>query len=473
MIPKLRRKFISITAAALFSIILLVITAINLVFIFQCSRQLDSRLSWIMDKYSQRKTPGYNHFRDPNSQTPDSGPGYPEPQTPDSGPADYAPELPDSMSDYSDSRHNAIDTPASPEKPAGFIKPFALDLLIRADGCLIVLNEEGALLELLQDSPDHYSEEDMETLAHTLYEQGKEKGWYRYFKYRMEIMKSPDQNSRIVIGLVNASSDLYSVFSMLLISVSIGILSFLLVLFIVIIASGKAVRPIAESYAKQKQFVTNAGHELKTPLTVISADNELSRMIYGDSQWFDSIDSQITKMNGLIRSLITLARMDEEEKPVFTSFNLSDAVYDTAKSFEKLIHAQGKLITFDITDDIIYLGDESGIRQLTAILMDNAAKYCDKQGKIAVRLTGDKPIRLQVINDYAAAADCDLSRVFERFYRADKARTSDGSYGLGLSIAKSIAELHKGEIRARVLEYNRLMFEVVLPCPARKKNTPA
>ena len=94
--------------------------------------------------------------------------------------------------------------------------------------------------------------------------------------------------------------------------------------------------------------------------------------------------------------------------------------------------------------------------------MDNAVKYCDKNGKIEVRLTQEKQIRLQVINDYAAAADCDLSRIFERFYRSDRARPLDGSYGLGLAIAKSVVELHKGEIQAEVLEQNKILFEVKL-----------
>ena len=186
-------------------------------------------------------------------------------------------------------------------------------------------------------------------------------------------------------------------------------------------------------------------------------------MIYGDSEWFDSIDRQVGKMNHLVRSMITLAKMDEERKEVFAAFNLSDAVYDTAMSFEGLLHSQGKLITFDIQEKLQYTGDESKIRQVVSILLDNAAKYCDEKGKVAVRLSsGGRQIRLQIINDYKNASDCDFTQVFERFYRADKARTSDGSYGLGLSIAKSIVELHKGEIRAKVLEHDRVMFEVIL-----------
>lgn len=411
MIPKLRRKFISITAAALFAMILLVIAAINCAVIYQSGKHLDSRLNQIMEQHD---------FKDP---APRRG--------------------------------------ISPEP----FRPFDMKLLIRPDGCLILLDDEGSILEIRQDAPKHYPEEEMQAIAAQIYQEGKTDGWRQYFKFRMERVLLPDQTMGIKIGLINASSDLYSIFTMLLASIIIGIVSFLLVLLIIIVASRRAVKPIEESYARQKQFVTDAGHELKTPLTVISANNELARMIYGDSEWFDSIDGQVTKMNGLVHSLITLARMDEEEKMEFAPFDLSDAVYDTAKSFENVIHGKGKLITFDIADHIVCLGDESRIRQVVAILMDNAAKYCDPQGKIAVRLAAEKQIRLQIINDYAAAADCDLSRIFQRFYRGDKARTPDGSYGLGLSIAKSIVEQHRGEIHAAALEHHRLMFEVTLkPC---------
>ncbi len=166
-------------------------------------------------------------------------------------------------------------------------------------------------------------------------------------------------------------------------------------------------------------------------------------------------------MNRLIGSLIDLARMDEEQTPIFAPFNISDAVYDTAKSFEHLILAKGLGMALEIEENIIYSGDESKIRQTVSILMDNAAKYCDKNGEIAVIFHAGKQIRLQVINDYSAA-DCDFSKVFERFYRADKARTPDGSYGLGLSIAKSIVDLHRGKIHAAIPEHGKLMFEVIL-----------
>lgn len=409
MLKKLQKKFISISALGLFLMILLVIGAINAIFFLQTDNRLEQSLSLML------KEPG---------------------------PAGRVPQKP------SGQEHTPL---------------FEKQLRIQPDGCLLYLDEGGAVLEIWQDVAERYSEEELADIAADLFRHGKTHGWYKYFKFRIETRTASQGGTQTVIGLVNASSDLYSMVSVLLISLAIGAVSFLLVLFVIIFASKRAVKPVAESYTKQKQFVTDAGHELKTPLTVISANNELARMLYGDSEWFDSIDRQVTKMNGLVRNLITLARMDEEQKPVFAPFSLSDAVYDTAKSFEGMLRQSGRLITFDIAEDISYVGDESKIRQVVSILMDNAAKYCDENGKIAVRLSDGRPILLQVINDFSNVKDFEPDKVFERFYRADKARTSDGSYGLGLSIAKSIVTLHGGSVQARPLNHDRVVFEVTLP----------
>ncbi len=413
MIKKLQKKFISITAIALFIMIFLVMAAINCVFFLQTDRQLDIRLDML--------------FREQNSV-----------------------------------RLQGNTPPPGEKEPEQLFPRFEDKLRIRSDGCVVYLDTSGNITEIRQDGAGNYSEEELESIVSELTAESDSDGWYQYYKFRMVSQTDSKNQSVTVIGLINASSSLYSVFTMLLISLCIGLISFLSILLIIVLASKHAVKPIAESYAKQKQFVTDAGHELKTPLTVISANNELARMIYGDSEWFDSIDRQVNKLNHLVRSLITLAKMDEEQKPVFTPFHFSDAVFDTAKSFESLLHSQGKLLTLDIAENITYNGDESKLRQMVSILMDNAVKYCDEKGKVAVKLTGDRQIRLQVINDYADTENFEADKVFERFFRADKARISDGSYGLGLSIAKSIVELHKGTIRAKVLEHGRIMFEVIL-----------
>ena len=455
MIPKLRKKFISITAAALFAVILLVVGSINCIFIAQNTRLLSSHLDLLLQQYSNdlsfdgmpgiTDVPGDGRIPGNGSQgfTPHQEPG---------GDTPYHRRPAESFSDREKHKDNF-----------SLLPRFENRLRMRADGCVILLAADGSIADIHQDAAENYSAEELEDIVSKISDSKKSQGWHHYYKYHVTVQQTPNGASETVIGLVNGSSTLYSIFTMLSVSVLIGIFSFLVVLLIIIFASGRAVRPIAESYARQKQFVTDAGHELKTPLTVISANNELARMIYGSSEWFDSIDKQVSKMNGLVGSLITLAKMDEEQKPVFALFNLSDAVYDTAKSFENLIHTRGRLLTLDIAEDISYSGDESRLRQLVSILMDNAIKYCDDKGKIAVRFTADKSVCLQITNDYTGFEGFEPEKVFERFYRGDRARTPDGSFGLGLSIAKSIAELHKGNIRAKVLDRGRVQFEVVLP----------
>lgn len=457
MIPKLRKKFISITAAALFAMILVVVGSINCIFFVQNNRLLSSHLDLILNQYGLDTGMWPDDISNPPA-TPADG------IAPGSSSHEFTP--PGASQDFRDfpkQPNSPLTDRTNPDRDFRLLPRFEDNLRVRVDGCVILLNTNGSISEIRQDNAENYTLEELTAIVSKILDSRKTEGWHQYYKYCMVTRQTQEGKTETVIGLVNASSTLYSVFTMLFVSAFIGILSFLVVLLIIIFASGRAIRPIAESYTKQKQFVTDAGHELKTPLTVISANNELARMIYGDSEWFDSIDKQVGKMNGLVRSLITLAKMDEEQKPVFSSFNFSDAVYDTAKSFENLIHTTGKLLTLDIADDITYTGDESKLRQLVSILMDNAVKYCDEKGKIAVRLTADKSVRLQVTNDCTASEGFDPEKVFERFYRADKARTPDGSYGLGLSIAKSITELHKGDIQAKILEHRRVQFEVILP----------
>lgn len=468
MIPKLRKKFISITAAALFAVILAVVGSINCIFFVQNNRLLSSHLDQILNQYGTNDGIWPDDMSSPPALPEDSVAPWNSSQgftSPDKSQGFTPPGASQDFRDFPKQPDSPLTDRPNPDRDFRLLPRFEDNLRVRADGCVILLNADGSIAEIRQDNAQNYASEELAAIVSKILDSRKTEGWHQYYKYRMVTRQTQEGSTVTFIGLVNASSTLYSIFTMLSVSAFIGILSFFVVLLIIIFASGKAIKPIAESYTKQKQFVTDAGHELKTPLTVISANNELARMIYGDSEWFDSIDKQVGKMNGLVRSLITLAKMDEEQKPVFSSFNFSDAVYDTAKSFENLIHAKSKLLTLDITDDIAYTGDESRLRQLVSILMDNAVKYCDEKGKIAVRLTVDKSVRLQITNDCTASEGFDPEKVFERFYRADKARTPDGSYGLGLSIAKSITELHRGEIHAKVLNHNRVQFEVVLPKP--------
>jgi len=217
-----------------------------------------------------------------------------------------------------------------------------------------------------------------------------------------------------------------------------------------------------EAYDKQKQFITDASHELKTPLTVISANVEILSLSYGQNEWSDGITRQANAMRNLIGQMIQMAKMDENDTVLeIERFNLSDAIYDTAMSFEALAAHRALQLNIEIAPDINILGNEAAVRQVSAILMDNAIKYCDADGEVSAVLssTGKRGgAMLTVTNSFAAIDTLDTEHLFDRFYRGSKARESSNSFGLGLSIAKSIMEQHKGTLDCRKKDGNQVQF---------------
>ena len=206
---------------------------------------------------------------------------------------------------------------------------------------------------------------------------------------------------------------------------------------------------MAESYEKQRQFITDANHELKTPLTLILSNLDIVESELGKNEWLDDIRSEGERMGLLINQLVTLSRMDESTDSVMREeFNLSNAVADTVSEFESFAEERSHTLTSSINPSVYYYGDESLIRRLTAILLDNAIKYCDAGGNIQLTLICRRHPVLTVENTYQDVDKLELNRLFDRFYRADKARTFSGSFGIGLSIAQSIVKSHKGNIVA-------------------------
>ena len=192
-----------------------------------------------------------------------------------------------------------------------------------------------------------------------------------------------------------------------------------------------------------------AGHELKTPLTIISADAEVLAMDFEEeNEWLLDICNQTKRMAILTNDLLSLSRMDENREPfTMIEFPISDVVGETVQSFQTLAHSEGKQILADITPMLSYVGDEKGIRQITGILLDNAIKYAQsKEIELKLRKKGHTII-LSVTNSSEPLTDGQLKQFFDRFYRTEQSHNSEkGGYGLGLSIAKSIVEAHKGKI---------------------------
>lgn len=251
----------------------------------------------------------------------------------------------------------------------------------------------------------------------------------------------------------------------LLASVGISLAGFVLVFLLVLFLSGRVVRPLSESYEKQKRFITDAGHELKTPLTIIRADTDILEMEQGENEWLSDIRKQTDRLSSLTADLVYLARLEEDtQKLQNVEFPLSDVVSETAQSFLSLAQTDRKTLTLSVTPLLSMQGDSKAIAQLVSILLDNAMKYSPAGGEITLSLDKQaKGICLSVTNATTAPLDKkQLSRLFDRFYRTDSARSSQG-HGIGLSIARAIVSGHGGRITAELPTENTLRITACFP----------
>ena len=246
----------------------------------------------------------------------------------------------------------------------------------------------------------------------------------------------------------------------------IGLLTIILFFFLTVALAFWLVKPVKISFENQKRFVSNASHELKTPLAVISANVDVLENETGENKWLQYIRTETVRMNELVSELLCLARLDDKSgHPLMISeFNLSDVFLQTTLPFESKVFEMGKTLDVDAQPDLMYRGDESMIKHIITILLDNAVKYSDKNGTIsaALYLHNNKKI-IEVYNTGEGVPKDKLQKIFERFYRQDEARNSkNGGYGLGLAIAKTGVEAMGGKITATG-EYGKwIKFTVVL-----------
>ena len=291
---------------------------------------------------------------------------------------------------------------------------------------------------------------------------GRSSGFWGNYRYRL---CQEEQGSLIIF--LDCGRSLSSLRMTMLASVLLALLGLLSVLVLLLILSKRIVRPVAESYEKQKQFITDAGHELKTPMTIIGADADLAEMECGENQWISDIRRQAQRLTGLTNDLIYLSRMEEEQpKLQLIDFPLSDVAEEMALSFQSLAQSQKKEFSLHIQPMLSFTGDEKAIRQLLSILLDNALKYSPAGGQLKLGLEKQgRTIVLTVANTSAQPIEQDkLSHLFDRFYRTDQSRNSQtGGYGLGLSIARSIVLAHKGKIRAESPDGRMLTVLIHLP----------
>ena len=289
------------------------------------------------------------------------------------------------------------------------------------------------------------TEEEAAAYSDTVLAGGKTSGYYAGYRFRVQ---STADGTTVIF--LNSERELQAVRSLLLLTIAIACGCLLGVFALVLLFSRRAIAPYLRNLSVQKQFITNAGHELKTPLTAISTSADVLAMEYPGDEWAENIQAQSARLARLIEDLVTLSRLDEENPfPEKTEFSLSDAVWEIAEPFSSLAAAKGKRYSQEIEDGVLLTGERQAVQQMVSILLDNAVKYGAEGGHITLTLEKtDRQARLTVSNPGDPIPPEHLAHLFERFYRADASRGEKSGFGLGLAIADTIAREHKGVLKA-------------------------
>ncbi len=324
---------------------------------------------------------------------------------------------------------------------------------------LVYINNEGTILKVYNNYSSGYTDEQLGSLAKTLSQEEKHKGKYQNFSYYYS-----RRASGTYVAFSNdevQNSYLKSLLNEILI---FGILGLMLFLVASIWMSRWLVSPLQTAFAKQKRFISDASHEMKTPVAVISANADALQREIGDNKWLGYIQDETQMMNKLINDLLQLAAIESGEGiDLHTRINFSEVVLGSVLPFESITYEKQIQLSMQIENGIYVTGDGTKLGQLTAILIDNAINHTEANGTILVTLKQvlDKSV-LTISNTGKEIPIQERKLIFERFYRSNKARNrGNGNYGLGLAIAKSIVEGHGGRISVSC-KNNWIVFKVVI-----------
>ncbi|MCR4563344.1 MAG: HAMP domain-containing histidine kinase [Clostridiales bacterium] len=402
MIKKLQKEFITISIAAVVSVMVLLCVIVNVANFVSVNSKLNNTIEMISS--NKGMMPDFN---------------------PPEKPKDDKGEKPDSR---------RFDNQFNEETP------FSTRFFV------LYYNGDGTLIRSDLDKIAAVTNSDTRKYLDIALEKGEGYGFTDGYKYKVTIQEDGSYSAIFL----DDYREMSSAKTILFLSIAATVICSVLICVLIVLFSKRAVKPVIESNKKQKQFITDASHELKTPITVISTSLSVLEMEVGKQKWIDKSKEQTEKLTELVNSLVTLSKTDEETPLNIREFNISDAVKETADSFSDFSEQNGHRIETNIAPSIMYNGDEYSVRQLCSILIDNAVKYASEGTPIRFTLEKDKKgVVITSENECENVNTDELDKLFDRFYRADKSRSSQtGGFGIGLSIARSICQAHKGEIKA-------------------------
>lgn len=490
MLKKLRRKFIAIAMLSVSIVLIAIVGTINIANYISTNEALDARLKLIAGNGGtfpdllEQKNMGVE-----GNKTDSINKGTPTLKEPPSGKTDVQPP-----EDMNQADLNENDIKENDLKRHGISPESQFDTRYFT----VTINSNGEVENIDTSKIASVSSENAAQYAKKLWKSGKKGDGKNGFSESFKYMTVCEGGSTMYIFL-SCQRELSTIRTYVLASVGISVFGLGVVFVMIYFFSGKILKPVSESYEKQKRFITDASHEIKTPLTIIDANTEVIEMMEGENEWTSSTRKQVARLTSLTEKLVFLSRMDEEAtKLEMLEFSLSDAILDTAEPFKTVARTKGKKLTIDVTDGILYTGDEKTIRQLVSILLDNAMKYsgCSNAGfeksninktnlnkttqtqndcvttinqapeiEISLKPSGRNRI-ITVWNTVDETANIKKGRqdmLFERFYRTDTSHNSKtGGFGIGLSAAYAIVKAHKGKITAESKDGRSIKFTIVL-----------
>ena len=338
----------------------------------------------------------------------------------------------------------------SPETP---YESRYFSVLLATDGT-VIRTETSRIISVDSETAKIYAEAALNS--------EKEFGFVDAFRY----LKSYENESVRIIFL-DCGRKLDAFYNFLWASIIMSSIGLIIIFLAIIFLAGKITQPAAESYEKQKRFITDAGHEIKTPLTIINANVDMLEADPEDTECLNDIRVQAERLTNLTNDLVFLAQMEEADSKIeMVDFPISDVVQETVSSFHALAVTQDKEFVCHIQPMLSMTGNQKNIQQLINLLMDNALKYSPADGTVAVNFSKvNHALQLNVYNTTETPIERkNLDRVFDRFYRTDHSRNSEtGGHGIGLSVAKAIVEAHGGKIQVWTMDGYSFNISVTFP----------